>query len=54
MRYLFLLFAIICGVCLLLKVNTGTLDPGQVAGAGIILLGLAIVSPAEWPANWRA
>lgn len=49
MRYLFVLLAILCGICLVLKIATGTVDPVQLAGVGVILLGLAIVSPATWP-----
>lgn len=48
MRYLAVLFAIICGVVLVIKPDTGTLDPGQIAGIGLILLGVAFFLPAAW------
>lgn len=49
MRYLFVVLAVIVGCALLIKLDTGTLDPVQLAGIGIILLGVAIVSPPTWP-----
>lgn len=49
MRYLFVLLAILCGIALIAKMATGTIDPQQLAGIGVVLLGLAVVSPAGWP-----
>ena len=49
MRFVLVILAILCGICLLLKIATGTLEPDQIAGIGIILLALAIVAPINWP-----
>lgn len=54
MRFLFVLLAILAGIVLLLKIETGELDAQQVTGIAIILLGLAIVSPPTWPSGWFA
>lgn len=49
MRFIFVILALLCGIALLLKIATGTLDANQVAGLGIIFLCLAVVSPVAWP-----
>lgn len=49
MRFVLVILAILCGIALVLKLDTGTLDPTQVAGIGLIFLGLAVVAPANWP-----
>lgn len=49
MRYLVVVLAILCGIVLLLKIATGTLDVSQVAGIGLILLAVAFFLPATWP-----
>ncbi len=49
MRYLVAVLAVLCGIVLLLKIATGTMDGSQIAGVGIILLALAFFLPATWP-----
>lgn len=49
MRFILVILAIICGIALIIKLDTGTLDPQQVAGIGLVFLGLAVVAPANWP-----
>lgn len=49
MRFVFVILAILCGVALGIKLDTGTLDATQVAGTGIIFAALATVAPASWP-----
>ena len=51
MAYIFVVLAILCGVVLLIKIDTGTLEPIQVAGIGIIFAALAAVAPANWPSR---
>lgn len=52
MRFVFLLIAILCAIVLIIKMQTGELEPGQVAGIMGFCLALAIVAPADWP-NWK-
>jgi hypothetical protein len=48
MRFVLVILAILCGICLLLKIATGTLDAQQVAGIGIIFTALATIAPVSW------
>lgn len=48
MRFVLVILAILCGVALLVKLDTGTLEATQVAGVGIILAALAVVAPDSW------
>lgn len=48
MRFVLVILAILCGICLALKIATGTLDAQQVAGVGIICAALAAIAPANW------
>lgn len=45
MKYLLLGAACLCGVVLIIKMATGSVDAGQVAGVGIIFAALAQVAP---------
>ena len=49
MRYIFVILAILCGIALLIELDTGTLAAVQVAGIGIIFAALAAVAPSTWP-----
>ncbi len=49
MRYLAVVLAVLCGIALVIKAGTGTLDPGQIAGIGVILLAIAFFLPTSWP-----
>ncbi len=49
MRFILVVIAVLIGIALCIKLDTGTLDASQVAGVGIICLGIAIVSPLGWP-----
>ena len=51
MRFVLVILAILCGICLALKIATGTLDAQQVAGIGIICVALAVVAPLSWPTS---
>lgn len=51
MRVILAILAILCGVALVIKLATGDLTPEQVAGIGIIFLGVAFFVPDTFP-NW--
>ncbi len=46
MSWFCLFLALLCGIVLVLKIATGTLEPVQVAGAAIILICAAVA--LEW------
>ena len=50
MRFLAALLAILCGIALLIKLDTGTLTPDQLTGIAILLLGIAMFLPEGFPA----
>lgn len=52
MSFIALLIAVLCGIALAIELDTGTLEPFQVAGIGIIAAALVGVAPARWP--WAA
>ncbi len=43
-----LIVAVLCGIVLIIEVDTGNLTAGQVAGIGIIALAVA-GAPRSWP-----
>jgi hypothetical protein len=49
MNIIFAILAILCGVVLLLGMDTGDLEPIKVAGVGIIFAALAAITPRTWP-----
>lgn len=48
MGYLFTIIAVLCGIVLLIEMDTGSLSQLQVAGIGLIFAALAAVSPSNW------
>lgn len=46
MKLVLVIAACACGVALVIKLATGTVDPLQVAGVGIICAALAVIAPA--------
>jgi hypothetical protein len=49
MRFVLVILAVLCGIALLIELDTGTLEAVQVAGIGIICAALATVAPSTWP-----
>lgn len=49
MSLIFLIIAVLCGIVLIVEIDTGNLTPLQVAGIGIISLAIAGVVPTSWP-----
>ena len=49
MKFVLVILAVLCGIALLIELDTGTLAANQVAGIGIIFAALATVAPASWP-----
>lgn len=52
MNLIFVVLAVLCGVVLLIEMDTGNLEPFQIAGLGIIFAALASLAPGGWP--WRS
>ena len=51
MSYILLFLAILCGLALIFKFDTGSIEPLQVAGVGIVLLACAVVAPNTLPSR---
>ena len=51
MNLVFLVIAVLCGIALLIELDTGSLEPFQVAGAGILSLAIAGLAPVI---PWRS
>ena len=49
MAFLFAFIAFLCGVALVFEFDTGSLEPLQVAGIGLICAALAIFAGPGWP-----
>lgn len=49
MGAVFALVALACGVALVIKLDTGTLDAVQVTGIGLISLACAFFAGVSWP-----
>ncbi len=49
MSFIALIVAILCGIVLVLEIETGNLSELQVAGVGLIALVVAGAAPASFP-----
>lgn len=49
MSFIALIVAVLCGIALVIDLDTGSLDALQVAGIGIIALVVAGLAPAKFP-----
>lgn len=49
MGWIFLIIALLCGIVLIIEMPTGSLQPAQVAGIGILSLCIGVVAPRTWP-----
>ena len=49
MSFVALLVAVLCGIALLVNIDTGDLTDKQVTGIAIIALVVAGVVPSKWP-----
>lgn len=49
MGWIALIVAVLCGIALIIELDTGSLEPIQVAGIGIIALIIGVVAPRTWP-----
>ena len=52
MSFIALIVAVLCGIALVINLDTGSLTELQVAGIGIIALVVAGIAPSSWP--WQS
>ncbi len=49
MAWIAAIVAVLCGIVLIIEVDTGNLDGLQVAGIGLLAAIVAFFSPRTWP-----